>query len=204
MVNNLKKLKKKIISSAMLLTFSIAILVTVIFGWFTLSKNSTVSPLEILIRNKNTYVTIDVTPDEENENGYYFNEVCPGKEYVFTVTFINSSPTRSSHYNIYFSGLSDNLAENGVDLDMVGIFAVRVENQSLEYFREKIDLSGNVQVTSGQIPPLTETVLHFSLVFSDSYMDYVGEEKTLFNDRSIINQFQGKQFNIERLVVTAD
>ncbi len=197
------KYKKKIITSLVLLILSLAVLTTVIFGWFSATLTPSISAVDISVVNKNYLVEIAVNADGFGDNEVYLQNVYPGKEYNFTVTLINYDEAGTANYSIYFNGLSDNINEE-LNLDMVGIFKFQV-GESAYYFRERIT-GGKVAVTSGTLPVKTgeaaePVTVNIKLIFSDYYMN---DDLTLTNDADVINSFQRVIFIIRELVVAVE
>lgn len=211
MINN--PYKKKIIYSLVFLLLSVAVLTTAIFGWFSAHETPSVSPLNVKIISRNNSVNITVQTGDYGENEVSFLNMVPLDEHIFTVRIVNNDPVNPANYNIVFQGLSDNLAENEVYLDMIGIFMVDIVGDEEEplYFREIVDIDGNIPIVSGAVPikttedPVIETIT-FKLIFAGEYFagDYIEGIRQTTDDPAIINAFQGKVFNIQYLIVTAE
>lgn len=192
-----KKQKRNLIISLISLLFSVIILTTVIFGWFTITQNNEINSFNIEVVDKNHNVLYSINADTIDQSGYYFEYVYPGKEYNFEITMQNLSEIETANYSIFFQGFSDNLEENGVNLDMEGIFQVQKQGESAQYFRELL-ANNKVTVETGTLAVLETKTVSFKMIFAEYYM-YADETTT--NQEDIINLFQNKEFMIDVLII---
>jgi len=193
-----KNIKKKFILSVVMLAFSLIIFTTVIFGWFYINATPGLNTFEIKVVNNNTNVTFNISSDTGEGNQILLTGAYPGKEYNFEMALENTSDSNTAEYKIYFQGFSDNLTENGVDLDMFGIFQTKKLSEDAYYFRQTVNEYNQVIIDSGTVLQSETSNISFKLIFSDYYMYSDG---TTTNEPEIINQFQDKQFIINKLVV---
>lgn len=193
-----KNYRKNLIFSVIFLLLAAAVMVTVIFGWFAMSKNPEAS-FFVSVVSRNTFVRFDLDIDGEGEE-LRLEKVTPGREYEFKIELDNTGE-QESYYNIYFSGISSNVTQ----YDMEGIFSVKREGDA-RYFRELQDEYGKILIAAnGSVPPLTKETIIFYLVFENSYMYYDEFDQPVYDDsKETLNVFQGKEFNIRTLVVEID
>ncbi|MDD4003122.1 MAG: hypothetical protein PHE12_02900 [Clostridia bacterium] len=196
---NGKKQKQNLIFSVIFLMLAAAVMVTVIFGWFVISRKPEIAPFNVKVISRNTFVTFELVDIEGEGDELRLEKITPGKQFKFIIKLDNTGE-QDSYYNIYFSGLSSDIEQ----YDMEGIFSVKRDEQT-NYFRE-LDSEGKILIADNEsVPPLTEKTIVFNLVFETAYMYYDEDEQPVYDDsKETINMFQGKQFYINTLVVEID
>jgi len=192
-----KKTKHSLIFSAIILALSIAAATTAILGWFVSIGSTQVDFFSVSVMGYDTSAEF-LLDYEEIGSELMLNNLYPTKQYRFEIILKNEGDEQA-YCDIYFSGLSDNLSDYGIELDMTGIFAVKREGeQTLYYFRE-IERDGRIYIYENSIvPPNQNKSAIFYLIFNDSYMY---EDGTITNQSDIIDQFQNKVFRMNNLKV---
>lgn len=209
--------KKNLMLSAVMLAISCIVLVTVVFGWFVVTKTPAFDNFEVVVVKRNDKVKLNIGGQEV---GYevVINGVIPGDNYEF---FLDNSGEQTASYSIFFTELTDNIAEVHQDLnelilqlgvaslDMDGIFSVKPAEGEEYIFLRHLEREGEQLIVfqSVEIQP-EERKKIFDLRFEDRYMDRIEDGETVSyqirDDADIINAFQGINFSIKILVTEVD
>jgi hypothetical protein len=206
-----KTYRKNLIISVVMLVLSCAVLVTVVFGWFVVTKTPNVDTFRVQVIKRNDTIKLDMGGHEVGFE-LILEEVIPGDSYEF---FLENTGEQVTSYSVYFIDLSDNIEEVHPDLedlidmlgvaslDMLGIFSVRVDDEEDFIFLRQLEVENGqlVAARSIELQPLEKKKI-FDLKFENRYLDSDTGE-TIWYDVDVINAFQGIEFGM-KILVTED
>lgn len=180
--------KSNVILSALTLLIVILIVVSVVFGWFVINKNSTTNEFVVNVTDISCEASLKINNELYGGNNLTIDNALPLSEYNFELTVISSQDgqVRVSIINPQGTFYDSEYDETG---DMRDIMAIRYPSSSQTYTTINNLTNGiiaNDIIVVANVPVVIEFILFFN--------DIPPEGKD-------INLYQGKSFSIEKLKI---
>lgn len=192
--------KYLIIKSLAVLIFSVLILTTAVLAWFTFSDNARMDSFVVCVTTLESDVSFNIE-GLTADNTLLLENAAPGKEYKFSIEISNYSQN-TALMEIYFYGISAPVLDKGIYVDMCDVFKLNFKDglgnlTSSVYFRDLYENS-KIPILTYQLSGLETKTVEFYIEFSEVYQYYNTENVLTDGD---INLFQGKNFNIDKLII---